>query len=209
MFKKEDNMLKLDLVHDLQSVYRKIVDSTSRPGLISDLSREAALIHEDNETGCTDSLLLLALTLLDPEVTFKVYSSEESVVTRKINQLTYAKATKAEQADYIFVLRDASEEALQEAIQKGKPGTLRNPHVSATILAEVSSVTDGTTLELTGPGIRNAKSIHMNVSGNWITSRMEKNKEYPIGIDLMFTDESHNLLNLPRTTQIKGLGVMV
>lgn len=202
-------MLKLDIVHDLQSVYRKIVDSTSRPGLISDLGREATLLEFDNETGCSDSLLLLALTLLDTEVSFKVYSAQASAVTRKINQLTYAKAAEADQADYIFVLQDAEQGALEEAIQKGKPGTLKNPHKSATIIAEVEAVTNDETLLLKGPGIQTIISINVHVSENWVENRWEKNMEYPIGIDLMFIDINHQLLSLPRTTQITKNRVIV
>lgn len=202
-------MLKLDIVHDLQSVYRKVVDSTSRPGLIADLGKEAALVKIDNETGCSDSLLLLALTLLDPEVSFKVYSAQASAVTKKLNQLTYAKAAEADQADYIVVLQDAEQGALEEAIQKGKPGTLINPHKSATIIAEVEAMTNDETLLLKGPGIQTTKSIHVDVSENWVDHRREKNMEYPIGIDLMFIDKNHRLLSLPRTTQITKNRVIV
>ena len=48
-----------------------MVDSTSRPGLISDLRKEAALVEEEDKKGCSESLLLLALTLFDQEVSFK------------------------------------------------------------------------------------------------------------------------------------------
>ena len=74
MFNEEEEILKLDIVHDLQSVYRKMVDSTSRPGLISDLRKEAALVEDEDKQGCRPSLLLMALTLFDQEVSFKVFS---------------------------------------------------------------------------------------------------------------------------------------
>ena len=49
MFNEEEKILTLDIVHDLQSVYRKLVDSTSRPGLISDLRKEAALVRRGSK----------------------------------------------------------------------------------------------------------------------------------------------------------------
>ena len=194
-------MLKLDIVHDLQAVYRLVVQSTSRPGTISDLSKEAALV---DGTDLRASLLLLALTLLDQEVTFKVFSAEGDTVSEIINQWTYAKPAEAEQADYIFVLQDAKRESLEEAIQKAKPGTLNNPHESATVIAEADSVTTGGSLILRGPGIQTAQSIYLDIGASWIESRQAKNHEFPLGIDMMFIDQDHKLLSLPRTTQITG-----
>lgn len=201
--------MKLDIVHDLQSIYRKIVDSTSRPGLISDLRKEAALVEDEETKGCTASLLLLALTLFDQEVTFKVFSAQADTVSKTINQLTYAKPTETVQADYLLILKDAAKGSLEEAIIHAKSGTLKNPHTSATIIVEVDSVTNGEALMLTGPGIQTTKPVYLDIKENWIESRQEKNKEYPLGIDLMFIDETHQLVSLPRTTQITRNGVMV
>ncbi|UFT99314.1 phosphonate C-P lyase system protein PhnH [Radiobacillus kanasensis] len=200
--------MKLDIVHDLQSVYRKMVDSTSRPGLISDLREEVAFVEDEDKNGCTASLLLAALTLFDQEVSFKVFSAQADTVSKTINQLTYAKPTKTEQADYLLILQDAEMGSLEEAIAHAKPGTLKNPHTSATIIVEAEAVTSGEYLLLKGPGIQTTESAYLDVKENWLKSRQEKNKEYPLGIDLMFIDQHHQLLSLPRTTQITRDGVM-
>ncbi|WP_436371967.1 phosphonate C-P lyase system protein PhnH [Cytobacillus sp. BC1816] len=194
--------MKLDVVHDLQSVYRKLVDSTSRPGLISDLGKEAALLDGGNAAGCSRSLLLLALTLLDPEVTFKVYGSEAEAVEAEINQLTFAKAVQADQADYLFLLKDAGAGYLEHAIENANPGTFANPHKSAVIIAETGAITEGDNLLLSGPGIQTKTGINVELAGDWIEKRNEKNREYPTGVDLVFVDRNHQLLSLPRTTQI-------
>lgn len=194
--------MKLDVVHDLQSVYRKLVDSTSRPGLISDLGKEAAILDGENAAGCSSSILLLALTLLDPEVTFKVYGSKAEAVEKEINQLTFAKAVQAGQADYLFLLKDAGAGSLEHAIEIANPGTFINPHKSAVIIAETGAVTVGNDLLLKGPGIQTSTGISIDLTGNWIERRSEKNKEYPTGVDLIFVDRYHQLLSLPRTTQI-------
>ncbi|WP_346769921.1 phosphonate C-P lyase system protein PhnH [Cytobacillus firmus] len=195
-------MLKLDIVHDLQAVYRKLVDSSSRPGLILDLGKEAAMLDEENAAGCSSSILLLALTLLDPEVTFKVYGSEAAAVENELNQLTFAKAVQADQADYLFLLKDAGAGSLEDAIEMANPGTFINPHKSATIIAETGMITEGNKLLLSGPGIQTSTGISIDLPGNWIERRSEKNKEYPTGVDLVFVDRNHQLLSLPRTTQI-------
>ncbi|MBX9976217.1 phosphonate C-P lyase system protein PhnH [Cytobacillus firmus] len=194
--------MKLDVVHDLQAVYRKLVDSSSRPGLISDLGKEAALLDEEKTAGCSSSILLLALTLLDPEVTFKVYGSDAEAVEKEINQLTFAKAVQADQADFLFLLKDAGTGSLEDAIENANPGTFVNPHKSATIIAETGVITEGDKLLLSGPGIQTGKGINVELAGNWVEKRNEKNKEYPTGVDLVFVDRNHQLLSLPRTTQI-------
>lgn len=67
--------MKLDLIYDIQRAYRKVVDSMSKPGLITNLKDEAAKV--DLEAGCFPSTLVLAAMLLDTEVTFKVVSERE------------------------------------------------------------------------------------------------------------------------------------
>lgn len=200
--------MTLDIVHDLQSVYRKLVDSTSRPGLISDLRKEAALVEEENPKGCSASVLLIALTLFDQEVSFKVFSPQADSVSKTINQLTYAKPTEAKKADFLLILQDAEKGSLEEAIINAKAGTLKNPHKSAFIIVEVESVTSGEALLLKGPGIHTTELVHLDVNENWVESRQEKNKEYPLGIDLIFIDQHHQLIALPRTTQITRNRVM-
>ncbi|MBT2758015.1 phosphonate C-P lyase system protein PhnH [Mesobacillus foraminis] len=193
--------MKLDVVHDLQSVYRKVVNATSRPGTISNLSNEALYVDK-GRFPCTAATLLLALTLLDQEVTFKVYSAEADKTSREINQLTNSKAVKVNEADFIFVLQDAKEGSLEEAIELGKHGALMNPHKSATIIVEADCINKGEDLLLTGPGIEMSEPVSVCLSGNWIESRKQRNREYPLGIDLMIVDKDHQLLALPRTTQI-------
>jgi len=201
--------VKLDIVHDLQAVYRKMVDSTSRPGLISNLQREAELLEADIQTDCVASLIVAALTLLDQEVSFKVVSENEETVSTIINQFTYAKPANIEQADYIFVLKDASTSSIEEVFAKAKPGTLKNPQNSATIFIEAEKVMSGGSLLLTGPGIQSTMSVEIVTQGDWIQYRQEKNKEYPLGVDLMLIDGEHQLLSLPRTTQITRNKVII
>jgi alpha-D-ribose 1-methylphosphonate 5-triphosphate synthase subunit PhnH len=202
MFNREEKSLKLDIVHDLQSVYRKMVDSTSRPGLISDLSKEATLVEVEDQKDCSASLLLLALTLLDQEVTFKVFSAQAEAVSKTINQFTYSKPTTTEQADYLLILKDAEKGSLEEAIRKAKSGSLKNPHDSALLIVETNSVTNGQIHLLKGPGIQTTESAYLDIQEEWVHCRQNKNKEYPLGIDMMLIDQHHQLLSLPRTTQI-------
>lgn len=192
--------MSLHLVHDLQRAYRKTVDSMARPGLISNIKVQADKV--DLETGCLKSTIVLVLMLFDNEVTFKVISEREAEITKLLNQLTYAKATETQAADFILVLRDAGPLGLEKALLAAYPGDLADPHKSATIIVEADALSNERNLVLTGPGIDRESHVKVQTTGNWVDLRAEKNSEYPLGIDLVFTDAAHNLLCLPRTTQI-------
>ena len=192
--------MKLDMVHDIQRAYRQTLDSMSRPGLISNFRNQADKI--DMANSCFDSTLVLVLMLFDTEVKFKVCSEREAELDKLINQLTYAKATEVESADYILVLNDAKPEDLEQAFRMAYPGDLLDPHKAATIIIEADSVSNDRDLILTGPGIEKERYIDVKTTDRWVDLRAEKNSEYPLGIDIIFTDRDDNILCLPRTTQI-------
>ncbi|PEZ83542.1 phosphonate C-P lyase system protein PhnH [Bacillus sp. AFS017274] len=196
--------MNLDVVHDIQTVYRKLVTATSRPGTLVVLEREAKTL--DVQMECLSSTILLARTVLDPEVTFKVIAKEGEAVSRMINQLTYSKPVDLPEADFIFILHDASEEQMKEAINKAKVGNLFNPHESAMIILEVPDVTKGDSMILSGPGIQEESFISLPNVPAWLGVRNEKNIEFPLGIDMYFVDQQDRLIALPRTTQIKENG---
>ncbi|WP_282935203.1 phosphonate C-P lyase system protein PhnH [Paenibacillus sp. RC67] len=192
--------MKLDRVHDIQTAYRKLIDSMSRPGKIADLVKEADKL--DSNQGCLPATLLVAQMLLDTEVAFAVVSERKGQTAHLLSQLTYAKETVLHEADYIFVMSDAASGELVHALETAKIGELKDPHHSATLIIESESVSSGTKLRLTGPGIQATAQAEISSSESWIEARAERNDEFPLGLDLIFTDKSHRLLALPRTTQV-------
>lgn len=192
--------MKLDMVHDIQAAYRKLIDSMSKPGIISDLSEEAEKLELFQ--GCLPATYIAAQMLLDTEVTFKVVSERVGEVTHLLSQSTYAKESALEEADFIFVLRDAAPGYLYCALETAKVGELMDPHCSATVIIETESLSCGTKLRLSGPGIQTTAPAEIHAAEDWIDIRAERNKEFPLGLDLIFTDTSHRILALPRTTQV-------
>lgn len=191
--------MNLDTVHDLQHVYRKLIDAMSRPGTVQDIGSE---IEKLGDFKGNEGALLVAMTVLDTEVTFHVFSEKQEEVSQLISQLTNAKQAEAEEADFLFVLHDAAEGSLEAAIRRAKAGTLVNPHESATIIAWTSSLSDGNQIVLTGPGIKSETAAKLSLGDEWMKAREEKNSEFPCGIDLIIIAGS-SLLCLPRTTQIR------
>lgn len=192
--------MKLDLVHDLQRAYRKTLDSMSRPGVINNFRAQADKM--DMEIACFDATLVLVLMLFNTEVKFHVCSKFEVEMAKLINQLTYAKKTEVQNADYILVLKDAQPEELARAIRLAYPGDLRDPHKAATMIIEADVLSNERDLILTGPGIEKESYVKVTTTDHWVDLRADKNSEYPLGIDLIFTDANDNIICLPRTVQI-------
>jgi len=68
----------------------------------------------------------------------------------------------------------------------------------------LDSLTDGTPLTLTGPGI--AAQAGLSPSGlapAWLDARARWCADFPMGVDLVLADQTR-LAVLPRTTKIKG-----
>ncbi|MFM9278326.1 phosphonate C-P lyase system protein PhnH [Paenibacillus jiagnxiensis] len=191
----------LNQVHDIQQVYRKVVDALSRPGRVQDLSDVAG--KEERRKDIYPATLVLARMLLDTEVTFKVFAENEEELTQLIRRLTYAKQAGASDADYIFIAHTALDDHLNEALHMAKIGDLDNPHQSATLIVELPSVYGGEQRILKGPGIEHTAVCAAQAPAGWERVREERNLEYPLGVDLIFTDAAQLLLALPRTTRIE------
>lgn len=196
--------MQLDLVHDMQCAYRKVLDSMSRPGLISDLSREAEKI--DLETGCFKATLALLLVFMDVQTSFKAFGGRAEEFTSQINRLTYARSSGLENADFVIILNDAGTDELEIAMGAIRAGSLLKPHTGATLIMEASSISNEPCLILTGPGIAVAQYARIDRTGEWVEARTARNAEYPIGIDMIFVDRNNRLMCLPRTTQINRRG---
>jgi alpha-D-ribose 1-methylphosphonate 5-triphosphate synthase subunit PhnH len=192
--------MKLDLVHDIQKSYRKVLNCMARPGVIESIKEVSEKV--DMNIDFLKSTLVIMFMLLDAEVSFKIISKNERDLTNIVNQLTYAKASDAEAADFVFVLRDAAPEDIELAFRDAKLGDLIDPHKSATIIVEVDEVSNEKALALKGPGIEEINYVKITALGNWIEAREQKNIEYPLGVDTIFIDKGSNILCLPRTTQI-------
>jgi len=190
--------MKLDYVHDLQSAFRKTVTAFSFPGMIVDLSAELSRVEK--ELGFPPPLLLLALMLLDGETTFAVYASDGSRQEQSVSRLTLSKAADSAQADFIFFPDSSLDASL--IIERSREGSLSDPHLGATLIFRTTELSEGDSLVLTGPGIEHEKIIRIGRDGDWLEARQQKNREYPLGVDLIFITDDGLLTAIPRTTKI-------
>jgi len=196
----------MENVHDTQRFFRKILHSMSHPGMIVSTDNDADEL--DFQASCYQATMGAALTLLDAEVTFHVIPGAEQDVIDRISAYTLAAYAPIEQADFVFVLQDASEQEIITAMEKCKNGTLIDPEGSATWIMEspfLVSEEDGWMLK--GPGIRTTALFDANISPSIAQTRNKRIREYPLGIDIIFVEETGNIASIPRTTSMELLEV--
>ena len=170
----------------LQALFRRILDVAARPGQTADLSdllddRPAALAAL--ATFCDNTQMLADLTgaLSDTDLAFL------DVRTAPVEQVGFILARGADAPRFTPRL-----------------GTLDAPEGGATIVVIVDSLTAGTPLTLTGPGI--AAQALLSPSGlvpGWLDARAGWCADFPMGVDLVLADQTR-LAVLPRTAKIKG-----
>ena len=193
--------MQVDLVYDTQQVFRTLLDGMAHPGKIVSLS---SLADPDSlGIGCYDSTFLTLLTLLDSEVCFHVLPGYETKTVAAISLHTGAKQVDVAEADYIIVPVDCPESVLIEAFSSAKIGTLIDPHTSATFVIESDSLSGQSNWQLKGPGIKDSAALTFPFSNELNQVRRIRNREYPMGIDLIFTESTGKLVCIPRTTKMK------
>ncbi len=190
--------MTIDRVHDLQSAFRKLVSAHSRPGTVVDLGPEVRKIGLD--MGIPAQFLLLALTLLDGETTFAVVSEDAESQERAISRLTYATRAAPETASFVFV-PDGELDA-NGVLEACSEGTLLDPHLGATVIIGAGDILDTGELTLRGPGIRESSTCTVVRDGPWLAGRNAKNREYPLGVDVIFVTAAGMAVAFPRTTVI-------
>ncbi|WP_343456879.1 phosphonate C-P lyase system protein PhnH [Ornithinibacillus sp. JPR2-1] len=196
--------MMMNIVHDTQAVFRNLLHSMSRPGEISKLNETS--INLSSRT-CHQATMLTMLTLFDAEIGFHILTNDQqNELQKQIMDYTSAKIVPMEEADFVIVLQGTDDSTIVQAMEKCKIGNLIDPQYSATWILECESIKTGRSLRLSGPGINQQTTIQVNLSNGILAKRNELVKEYPLGIDMIVTDASLQVVCIPRTTTIEPLG---
>lgn len=184
-----------DVVFDAQQHYRLILDSMARPGKINMIPS----IEIDEPMDINNASALIAFALLNTDASF--HAVEGEAVTQFIALHTSANVADLQDAELVFV------SGLHEAdfIALLKTGTLSYPESSATIIADVTRISDSpisNALQLTlkGPGVNGTTTVYVAGLNTAILDELkEQNLEFPLGIDLILTDGGNNMICIPRS----------
>ncbi|WP_087973832.1 phosphonate C-P lyase system protein PhnH [Oceanobacillus rekensis] len=193
--------MAIDQVHDLQAVYRELLHSMSRPGSISFI--QETVERAGHNLPCYDATFICAMTLLDAEVTFHILSKNNQDLIEKISEYTLASYAPASEADFIIILREDTEAEIIDCMEQCKIGNLIDPQKSSTWIIESTPLSNERGRLLSGPGIKTTSTLKASFTEALWQTRNECTKEYPLGIDMIFTDEKAQLVCVPRTTKIE------
>lgn len=182
---------------DTQVVFRKLLEAMAHPGSIQRLDLE--LEYPDNLHAASAGILL---TLLDFETT--LWSDLENAS----NEIQWIKFHTG--APYVHMKNQASFALVTDYDNLKDPelfnqGTIESPDHSATVIIQTRGIDHDGRIRLTGPGIETETYLRLKgIRELFLTRRSRMNRNYPLGIDMIFSDANH-FVSIPRTTRMEIL----
>ena len=207
-----------DEVREGQQVFRKLLNATAWPGTIEILltTRVSAL------TPWPHTILQIARTLLDAQVTFAVHSDDGDALADYLVSNAGARRVPLAKASYVI----AGHPLGGLDVMSLHAGTLLEPDRGATLLLACdelandehrSSLRQQNGSERAGPSASDRTGVAITLRGRGIADRRvllvdqavasvlarlsERDDEYPLGVDLILADQVGRIVSLPRTTR--------
>lgn len=178
-------MKNLDIEKLNRENYKSMMDTLSMPGIVAKIQP----LFDSN-------LLAIANVLLFSEVSF-FYNGDEDMSL--VEAITNPNITTNDKADYVF--SDVINDSL---ITEAKKGDYMNPDFSATLIFKCEDF-NTTKVSLSGPGIDGTKELSLPCDKSFIEILMDKNSDYPLGVEIYFINNSGEIMALSRTTKVEVL----
>jgi alpha-D-ribose 1-methylphosphonate 5-triphosphate synthase subunit PhnH len=194
----------IDESTDSQVVFRNILKVMSEPGTIIEMTgteepynTQSSLNSQKYKLSC---LWSVAQTLLDSDCSVFVCASlnDKSFIQSLSFFTGVSFAHDIKSADFIFMsmheLKDLNDFNL---------GGIEKPHLSSTVLVYVESMSAAEQIMLSGPGIKESRSLALaGLDAEKIDLLKNNHKLYPCGIDFIFCSET-SMTAITRSTKIK------
>lgn len=183
-----------DPVVGAQETFRCILDALSRPAVPVELPHSCIA-----PSPLGSGMAVLALTLLDGATPAWLDEPFASNTVRRYLQLRTGVSFVDDPRRAAFALIDATRRCPQLA--QFSAGDVFEPHLSATLLIAVTSLSDGTPVPVSGPGIEPDSAITVEGLSENFWQQWDVNAgSFPCGVDILFTDGAR-VCGLPRTTR--------
>ena len=127
---------QFDNAFDCQKVFIAMMNALAQPGKVfhfAGIAKKITTVQQD--------LTAAALTLLEHFRSF--YVEGNPALAEELHEQTYGQLASLSQADYLFYPRMDGAVDIPGILQQVKPGTLAEPHKSATLLVLLPSFTGG------------------------------------------------------------------
>ena len=168
-----------------QQNYRALLEVMSRPGSVEEIQRAKSDV----------TYLAVLATLVDGEVSL---ADPDALLDELHWPMLQAQLAPADAADYILCRGD------QAPSLNPRLGTLPCPELSATLIIQVESLTEGNlNLQLSGPGVNGKADVNIaGISPAWLAQREHWVCAFPLGVDMILVDGAA-VMALPRTTKVE------
>lgn len=180
---------------DAQHSFRRLLKAMSEPGVIVALHQ---LKRGWQPLNIATTSLLLTLADNDTPVWLSDTVSND-IVNQSLRFHTNAPLVNTPQEATFAV---SGEEIGHEQLNALSTGSAVAPETSATLIVQVSSLSGGRMLRLTGAGIAEERMIAPQLPDCLIHELTERPHPFPLGVDLILTC-GERLLAIPRTTHVE------
>ncbi|HDG1709401.1 TPA: phosphonate C-P lyase system protein PhnH [Kluyvera ascorbata] len=182
-------------VQDAQHSFRRLLKAMSEPGVIVALHQ---LKHGWQPLNVATTSVLLTLADNDTPVWLS-NALYNDIVSQSLRFHTNAPLVEQPQQATFAVSSDTISSEQLNALCEGSAVA---PETSATLIVQVSSLSGGRMLRLTGAGIAEERMIAPQLPSCILHELTERPHPFPLGVDLILTC-GERLLAIPRTTHVE------
>jgi alpha-D-ribose 1-methylphosphonate 5-triphosphate synthase subunit PhnH len=189
-----------DKVKSAQSTFRSVMDAMARPGSVQRVVA-AAGAPEPMMRGTA----AIALTLFDHDtpIWLDQKMSTTSDVAKWLKFHTGAPVVRDSSICNFALIGDAS---TLSGLDRFSFGSNEYPDRSTTLILQVESLAQGSTIELHGPGIDGAATVQATIEPPDLFERLAINEKlFPRGIDVVLVADD-SIVAIPRTTRVVAKG---
>ena len=185
-----------DKVISAQAIFRSVMDAMARPGSVRHLAAAAG-----TPAAMMRGTAAIALTLFDHDtpIWLDPLMSETTEVAKWLKFHTSAPVVTDSSISSFALIGDAA--ALPE-LDRFSFGSNEYPDRSTTLILQVGSLTEGSRLELIGPGIDGTAALQAAIQPPDLFERLSINAAlFPRGVDVVLVHDD-NIVAIPRTTRL-------
>jgi alpha-D-ribose 1-methylphosphonate 5-triphosphate synthase subunit PhnH len=183
-------------VRDAQTTFRSALQALAHPGRIQEITADSGVPE-----GLSPAMTALLLTLVDVDTPLWLPRTVHSDVLAFL-RFHCACPIVPSPALARFAAVPAGCEA--PALSACHPGDPAYPDLSTTLLIDVTSLSAGDAVSLTGPGIQTRQTLSVAglPDGFWREWRLN-HQRFPLGVDVFLTQD-RRMCGLPRTTRVEN-----
>ena len=179
-------------VADAQCAFRRILKAVSEPGVTVTLP----LQHGWGKLSPAATAVMLTLVDRDTPLWLDDALNDE---TLRSNLRFHTGAILTGDESAVFALLRASSAI---SLSRFSAGDDMSPEKSTTVIIDVSSLSGGTPMRLSGPGLETSRIVDPSLPPDILRYLCHRPDPFPQGIDLMFTC-ADAMMALPRTTYVE------